>query len=245
VGISKEDLEKFEKQIASKFRFAVEAEGGRSSRAWRIWSKKDDIYLASAGIGGKLKFSLHSKGYCQLAMTSEHFKSLPPTVQAKIPNRVLEHWQRPATPKRGAIHVFSLLFPTDFFTGPKLTGSPGKLLTLFSAAPAGHALEFGLFYSLEDPKLLSERLAKVGTPLLSVSLPGGEHVSIVVRNQKFDGKPLREERRISSGVRPLGGTLDSLAKGQTLLDLTALVALSCTSEARIFAELSGVSLTKN
>jgi hypothetical protein len=245
VGVSKEDLERYESQIRSKFRFAIEAEGGRCSRPWCIWSRKDDVYIASSGIGGQLKLSLHSKGYCQLAMTSEYYRSLPPIIKSKLPGRVIEKWQRPATPEHGAIHVLSLLFPTNFLTGPQLKGSHGKPLTLFPAAPSGHALELGVFYSQEEPQQLGERFGLIGIPFLWVALTGGEHVSIVLRSRVFDGAPLGGERHVGSDIRPLGETLGQMTKGQKLSDLTALVALHSTSEARIFAEVSGVSLTKN
>src|SRR4051812_1092543 len=54
-------------------RFAVVSPDGRRSCEWRVWtgSRKptNEVYMAPRSMGGELKLSIHSDGWCQHGLT--------------------------------------------------------------------------------------------------------------------------------------------------------------------------------
>jgi hypothetical protein len=102
--------------------------------------------------------------------------------------------------------VASIFFPTDFLRGEGVAKSPGKLKFCLPMAPPGQATEVGLFYSIEQPANLEPRFVRqLSTPILYMTLPSGEYVSIVVRHVSFNALQVPDFSKIGSKVRPLDG----------------------------------------
>lgn len=174
-----------------KIRFCVvDSEQRAISDLWFIHSHGDSIYVAPQKLGGQLKLSLHPTGRaadgcdCQFGHPRDHADYQ--AARGFKPMRPLR-WTRRATPEVGAIHVLSILFPTDYLgraTQPENDGKPKFGLT---AAPAGYAVEAGLFISRQGPDVMEQAFVRMGgLPLTCTDLPNGEFVSLVVRQRPFD-----------------------------------------------------------
>lgn len=187
-----------------KFRFFIrDDEDRRRSSVWFVHHRGNDVYVGAVGLGGRLKLSLHRDQACQCGMVRSYREKLPlDGLAATRPVR----WNRPRTPERGAVHVASIFFPTDFLRGEGVTNDPGKLKFSLPMAPCGQATQVGLFYSFEQPAELEPRIVKqLTTPILYMTLPSEEYVSIVVRHVPFDSLQVPDLSKIGPKVRPLDG----------------------------------------
>ena len=131
-----------------KIRFLiVDEDGDLRSSAWFITSESGSLYVAPKALGSAMKLSLHPKGRsidghdCQFGLARHSMKRhrelgySPPA-----PMR----WTRPEPPEVGALHVASILFPTDYLT--EKMGEPqedGKLKFALPLPPPGHVIELG------------------------------------------------------------------------------------------------------
>jgi hypothetical protein len=89
------------------FRFAFGTAGGEHSSIWNVWTNRNDVYLASRGMGADIKVSLHASRQCQFSITSAVFRT-----QA-LPN-ALRHagkWMLPEIPPDGSLRALQLIFP--------------------------------------------------------------------------------------------------------------------------------------
>lgn len=169
--------------------FVADAENRARSDLWFIHSHGEHVYAAPQKLGGQLKLSLHPAGAagdgcdCQFGHPRTHAD-----LQVSLgfsPMRPLR-WNRPATPPTGAVHVVSILFPTDHLGFAPQPPNDGKTKLALPAAPPGQAVEAGLFISRQLPSSLEESFIKAGaTPLIYMDLPNGEFVSLVVRHRPF------------------------------------------------------------
>src|SRR5436190_16169794 len=64
----------------------VNSQTGCHCGGWRIWAKKNDVYIAPLKMGDRLKVSLHPEIW-QVAFTSEHWASGRPPNNAPGPGR--------------------------------------------------------------------------------------------------------------------------------------------------------------
>jgi hypothetical protein len=104
-------------------------------------------------------------------------------------------------PVDGAVHVVSLIFPTDYLRLPSPDLVPGKPIMPVEAAPPGKAIEFGFFFSREADVSVTPKFLQIGTPLLLTRLLNGETVWIVARETEFDRAAIPSEERWSGNVR--------------------------------------------
>jgi hypothetical protein len=131
-----------------KFRFAVGTEDGPRSQLWFIKIEKTgDVYAGALFMNVELKLSLHRDRICQFGMAGKSGSS-------HIADRHNERdhyffrWNRPRTPSDKVQHVASIISPTALLNqSPLPVPSQGKPRIMFEPAPAGQALEFGIFYS--------------------------------------------------------------------------------------------------
>ena len=72
-----------------EIRFAVGERGDQLSPVWKIWNRKDDVYLTARMSGAFFKISLHRSGVWTVAATQES------GIEAKPGNRRMKAWQRP------------------------------------------------------------------------------------------------------------------------------------------------------
>jgi hypothetical protein len=158
---------------------------GPRSNVWRLWSKGNDVYLASGGLGGVSKFSFHESGRCRIAFTKEHGT---PEVLA---DRAINKWWRAATPVADgngrASCVLQVGIPTD--TLSTALKRPLKRVTCIAAAPAGMATVLEMFFTLESRETLITLSPKGGRELASYAkLPSREAFAVAVRHATWDGE---------------------------------------------------------
>ena len=181
-------------------RFAVCGPKGHST-SWTAFKRGNDYYIGARGLMGAQKISLHASGICRVALTEEFYNSLPTKGLLQPLDRAIAKWRRSETPARGAVHVASIIFPSDYLVHAKPEGTYRKPLIIFGDVPPGKAFEFGFFYSREEIDDLGERLEKVGEPLFSTKLDDGTTVTLVSRLIVFDPSvlPTPEQLRGAHG----------------------------------------------
>lgn len=173
-----------------KFRFGVEREDLGFSNIWYAEQRGGDVYISARGTRGTTQISLHASGIC-------HVKG-----RFADGNRTLSRWRRASSPVSDAVHVLSVDFPSDFVYKWKSLEKlklNRKLFTM-TAAPPGHAVEFGFFYSREAPPMLEPRLTAKGFPIVYMDLPSHEYVWVVARLTKFNPARFPQGPREISGV---------------------------------------------
>jgi hypothetical protein len=168
-----------------KFRFGVGIPGGYHSGIWSAWGNKNDYYLGARGTLWSLKVSLHRTLICRLAFTDKQVALLKEQGLNAPTDRALVKWQRLPAPVEDAVHVVSVIFPTDYLCLPAPEGRSTPILR-FKAAPPGKAIEFGFFFSREAEATIEGKFIQIGTPLVRTTLDNGETVSIVAREMEFD-----------------------------------------------------------
>jgi hypothetical protein len=226
-----------------KFRFAVGLNDEVCSGAWVIWSHKDEVYAGSRNIAGSIKLSLHGSGICHFGFTRPYWTTMPDRGVHQPAKREFVRWTRKLTPPVGALHVVTLIFPTDHIKGPPRKGEPRKPLYVFPAAPAGQATEFAIFYSKESPSTLECKFVKIGTPLVYYDLGNGESASLVARHAPFEKRMMPTPT--SERMRPLNP--DALPKpGEELTGLTALAVNDPERDGVLMIiEVGGLTLRRN
>ena len=201
----------------TSLRFAACGPKGHSA-TWTAFGRGNDYYIGSRSLMGSQKISLHASGICRVALTEQHYNSLPDKGLLQPLDRAMVKWTRPEIPKIGAVPVVSLIFPSDHMVQDEPKGTARKPLIIFGDAPLGKAFEFGFFYSLEEMNTLEEQFSKVGKPLCSTKLADGTTVSIVARLIDFDRSFLPTQpqmnafagQMLSSELRNLQGELPGL-----------------------------------
>lgn len=211
-----EEIEKLLRQPLDKFRFGVEKSNAGFSNIWFLEQRKgkNDLYfgarngLFSAETNlGSTKVSLHASGICHIKHRSH---------KADIETNI--RWRRPITPSKGAVHVASVHFPTDFIKEwGQLKLKPNKKAFIAGAASSGQSVEFMFFYSMKKEEEISEKLKSVGLPLINIDFSSGEYVYIVVRYIEFIHKlPSIEQWSLPHGA------ISALEKGGSVDNVSAI-----------------------
>ena len=178
------------------FRFVVGTHGGSHSAVWNILAdKKSNYYIGNRSFFRLRKISLHQSYICKVALTNEHVTGLKEQGLDAPDDKASVTWRRVPAPAEGAVHVVSLIFPTDYLrlTLPDLV--PGKPVLPVEAAPPGKAIEFGFFFSREADVSAKPKFLQIGTPLVLTHLLNGETVWVVAREIEFDRADIPSEER--------------------------------------------------
>jgi hypothetical protein len=183
-----EALEEFIERINStNLRFAVGNSSCGFSSVWTAFGNRSDYYIGARPAMGSTKISLHASGICRVALTDKQFNALEAEGLTQPPDRAMIKWRRAKTPETGAVHIASVIFPTDYLSiTEEPRGTHKKPLLIFEAAPPGQAVEFGFFYSYEDEVSMEKRYARIGQSIVCTTLDNGERVTILVRITEFD-----------------------------------------------------------
>jgi hypothetical protein len=182
---------------ATHFRFAVGSDQRGYSGTWTAFGKGCDFYIGARAIMESTKISLHASRKCRIALTQKHFSALPGDDLVQPADRALAKWERAETPATGAILAVSLLFPTDYLRAPAPVPTLKKPLLIFEAAPAGHAVEVGFFYSQASGDALDANFRRIGLPINTTRLDNGDHVTTVVRTRPLDPKMLPNQAQMN------------------------------------------------
>lgn len=174
----------------NKTRFAIGRKGAGHSSVWAAWDQGSEFYIAGVSMIGNSKISLHKSGICRIGLHEDAYNDLPKKGLKQPPDRAFTKWRRLPTPDQGAVHVLSLIFPTDFLRLQEPTYNRKKPVLIMEAAPAGSAVQVGFFYSKENGKPMEEKLLQVGHPLFYFALKNGETVWLVAKAIPFDSSSL-------------------------------------------------------
>jgi hypothetical protein len=182
---------------ATNLRFAVGNDQRGFSGTWTAFGKGSDFYIGARATMGSTKISLHASRKCRIALTPKHFNALPGEGLVQPADRALSKWERAETPAKGAILAVSLLFPTDYLRAPAPAPTHKKPLLIFDAAPAGHAVEVGFFYSRLSGDALDADFRRIGLSINTTTLDNGDHVTLVVRTRPFDPNVLPKQEQMN------------------------------------------------
>jgi hypothetical protein len=183
------------------FRFAVGIRGGHHSGIWSAWGNKNDYYLGARSFLGSQRISLHQSLICRMAFTEKHMAELRQHSLDVPADRASVKWRRLAAPEDGAIHVVSLIFPTDYFRLPHPQGTYRKPVLIIDAAPPGKAIEFGFFFTREVKATVEPKFLRIGQPLIRTMLDNGETVWVVARETELDREAIPSAERWAGNVR--------------------------------------------
>ncbi len=136
-------------------------------------------------------------------------------------NRAFVEWYRKPAPENGAVHVVSLVFPTDYLRLPPPESTYKKPMLFVDAAPPGKAVEFGFFFSREPQVTAEPKFIQIGVPLVHASLDNGETVWVVARETEFDRAIIPSEDRWSRNLR-VADKKAFLDEGVELRNLTSM-----------------------
>src|SRR5215207_3739973 len=75
--------------MGKEIRFAVGSRDDLRSSVWRLWSNKNDLFLAARSLAGLSKISFHASGICHHA------------VVLQTPRPPIDRWTRPARTVQG------------------------------------------------------------------------------------------------------------------------------------------------
>jgi hypothetical protein len=240
-----------------KLRFAVGTADGPRSAWWFVQVEdKGDVYVSVRSLGGHIKLSLHRidqnpalDRFCQFGFTDKYISIL---ARAGLPTPAPKYffrWRRPLSPPCGALHVASIIIPTDFLNHnpPPIPARHKKIPfppILFAPAPTGHAVEFLLFYSLRSASSLEKKFQQIGNPLVYNKFANGETVHFICRQAPFDTVGFHAHWN-KTAPRWLSGALDDLKSAASVSGLTAIIANDPSLDGHIrLWEVSNVTFTK-
>ncbi len=203
-----------------KTRFAVGKKGAGHSSVWAAWDQGSEFYIAGLSMIGNAKISLHKSGICRFALTETAYNELPRKGLVQPQDRAFTKWKRQPTPDKGAVHVLSLIFPTDFLRLAEPPENPKKPVVIFEPPPAGSATQIGFFFSREGDSM-EEKFLAVGHPMFRFDLRNGEFVWLVVKPIAFD-KSLLPNRPLSLTRESLLDPAALVEPGTQKKDLTAI-----------------------
>lgn len=177
----------------NRLRFGVGDPSGKHSSIWVMTHNKNDVYLGSRNLMGRIKISFHESGIARVALTHQYQEKLHNAGRSALEDRKMCRWQMPDVPEDGAILVARLVFPTAFLNSQAYEPNLKKQVVFIMPAPDTQAVEFGIFYSKEHPSTLEEKLLKVSTPMFFITLPNGQYVSLVSRYTNFDAETAKKQ----------------------------------------------------
>lgn len=170
-----------------RIRFGVGDPSGKHSSVWVATHNRNDVYLGSRNLMGRIKISFHQSGIGRVALTEQYQSNLKDAGRSALADRKMCRWKMPDIPEQGAVLVARLVFPTAFLNShTDKKQNLKKPVVYIMPAPDTQAVEFGVFYSKEHPNTLEEKLVKVSTPMFFITLPNGQYVSLVTRYTNFD-----------------------------------------------------------
>ena len=155
-------------------------DGPRSS-VWRVWTSRDEVYVASANSGGIEKLSFHSSRICRKAFTSEH------GAPAGVSDRATIKWKRDATPVaqsgKGTC-VLEVGVPTDYLS--MALEKPKKAVTWVEPAPPGMATVLEMFFTRKPDTMVRQVMGD--RVVFCASLPNGETFVVSMTHARFEGE---------------------------------------------------------
>lgn len=168
-------------------RFAVGAPEVERSLPWRLWVRRNDIYISARPMGGEMKVSLHeSHEHWQLAFTKEHMRRPSPLVRERVQDR----WSRPAAFAEGWTRAFVIIVPHAAVVEPVVDLGDAEKIVWIPTPAQEHAVQFTVLISAVDAPAAGLRgfPSQAGyedvTELVAVlDLTNGERVWLVAHDE--------------------------------------------------------------
>lgn len=121
-------------------RFAFGAPDRPLSSVWKLWIKRNEVYLGSRSTAGHLKYSFHSSGDWRLAATKQSgylFEG----------DRNALRWHRPPEFKPGWTQALSIVVPFREAEAPPQPGGPPNVDVIWIPGPdPGHKVAMMMLY---------------------------------------------------------------------------------------------------
>lgn len=162
-------------------RFQIAAPDGRCSDVWRVWTVKNDVYVAPRTKGGEFKISLHKSGKWRLAFTSDYAEKMR-RLGTWRSERCVEPLDRPVPHALGLTRAVRLYFPDSELRPLVGSRDVGNVVEIPAASKNSTRVVDVLFTTREsrftksDPPLGGSLGAK---PLVSRPLPNEETLWVV------------------------------------------------------------------
>lgn len=152
-------------------------EAGKRSGIWRMWTNKNDIYIAARTIAGQQKFSLHQSGRWRYAWTE-----LGAAEFGIVDNRAIDRWERPESDHIGWTKSLSIWVRSEDVT--EVGGDASTQDVVWVPAPStGMVAGIHLVVVKAD---LGEAALR-GTAVVSVlGMPNGEAVLILASYRNLE-----------------------------------------------------------
>jgi hypothetical protein len=187
-------------------RVVVGTEFGPRSAVWRIWTQKNEVYVAPRSLAGEIKTSLHASGRWRHGFTDT---ARSPFVPAG--DRAFYKWQRPPEFVNGATLALRIIVPADELTAPGVE-PPVKekaKTELFAAPPSGWVSYIALVLTAPGRPVDGHPRPERGDSVLlgSWALDSGEMLWVVGHHQ-----PLLPEQR--DQIQRLHQTVRAAESGQ-------------------------------
>jgi hypothetical protein len=172
------------------------------SGLWRIWSHKQDVYVAIRSLGGTFKTSLHLAGAPNRAFRSA-FVTEAQSARFRGPgDRVVRAWQRPSAQVPGGVLLCQIIFPDSTLASylPKYEVPDG--LVRLSPPPERHATYVSIVQTELGIATKGPQFADRPTDVLaSWPLPDGSTLWVVVHNARMTESSMGVIERARTDMR--------------------------------------------
>jgi hypothetical protein len=169
----------------------VDDRGFRRSTVWQFKVSGAEVY-GGQGDMHQQKLSLHTSGLCMWAFEKPYWDHSAKHERPHRTSRVIDKWNRPATPLTGSAHAFSVGFPGACLGNPMpLLGVPADRLLALPCPAVGRAAEVAVHFSYEDPEVVS-RNAPESFKFAAAPLGTGEFVYFLALESEFDDTLIRK-----------------------------------------------------
>jgi hypothetical protein len=207
--------EAMRKKMRGGVRWAVGSPSGARASVWRVWARRDEVYIAARGAASDMKISLHSSGRWRSAFTERHLQRPKPLIPPGA-DRAFEKWIRPAEFAPGWTRGFSIIVPTsEVVPCDVVIDSPDEVLWI--AAPLeGWAVHFDILLSTPEAAIGSdgrgfatpegyERATHVVT---AFDLANGERVWVVSHAEQMTAEQVAMVEEVRTKI--IGASTDGL-----------------------------------
>jgi len=130
------------------FRFCVGTASLPISSVWKIYVRRDDIYIFSSGLGSDLKASIHATGSAHWSVSAEWF--LRRGFQFRNKDRHIVRWDRRNPEPNKAAHIFRIILPASELR-PHGALPPAKRITWLAEPRPGTAWEIEVYLTPPRP----------------------------------------------------------------------------------------------
>jgi len=190
-------------------RFAIGSPHGLASNSWRVWVKREQVYIACRDNFKEAKVSLHSEGKWRMGFTEEAIRRKP-SLLPEGQNRAWDLWDEPPPSLPNTIIAFRLPFLTSELAVPPQRRAPAdwKNVIYVEAAPPGKMTTVTLFITRGDPELKHETEPSVR--IASLEIGDGRRAQLVAHGEPEGDLPAlvaRSVAEIRKGVLSRGLTI--------------------------------------